>query len=119
MDYRVNESEYRFMMVLWETEPIGSSELVKQCLERLGWKKSTTYTVIKRLSEKKIVENRDAVVISLVSKEQIDRQESEQVLAQKFHGSVPEFLATFLKGRSLTAEEVNEIKALIEDLSDE
>lgn len=119
MGYRVNESEYRFMMVLWENEPIGSSDLVKLCLAQLGWKKSTTYTVIKRLSEKQVVENKASVVVSLVSKEQIDRQESEQVLEQKFHGSVPAFLATFLKGRSLTAEEVNEIKALIEDLSNE
>lgn len=119
MDYRVNESEYRFLTVLWENEPVSSPALVELCDVCLGWKKSTTYTVIKRLAEKKIVENNAAVVRALVTKEQIDRQESEAFLEKNFSGSVPAFLATFLKGRRLGKEEAARIKAMIEEIPDD
>ncbi len=115
----MNESEYRFLTVLWETEPVSSPELVLICSGRLGWKKSTTYTVIKRLCEKRIVENQSTIVTALVSKEEIDRQESEAFLKNNFHGSVPAFLAAFLKDRKLTKEEAEKIKALIEEIPDD
>jgi len=74
---KIFESEYRFLCILWENEPIASPQLVKLCNEELGWKKSTTYTVIKKLSDKRIVKNENTIVSSLVDKTEVDRQESE------------------------------------------
>lgn len=119
MECRVNESEYRFLLILWESEPIGSTELVRICRERLGWKKSTTYTVVKRLEEKQIVENLAAVVRTLVTKEQIDRAESEAFLNKNFSGDIPDFLAAFLKGRKLNKEEAGRIRALLGEIQDD
>ncbi len=119
MVYKVNESEYRFLTILWENEPLPSSALVSLCAERLGWKKSTTYTVIKRLTEKQIVENHSAMVRTLVSKQQIDRQESEAFLKKNFSGSVPALLASFLQGRKLSREELIAIRSMLEEISDD
>lgn len=112
---RVNESEYRFLTILWENEPIGSPDLVKKCLDRLGWKKSTTYTVMKRLEGKQIVENCAAVVRSLVSKEQVDAQESAALLEKNFNGNIPTCLAAFLRGRKLNKEEAARIRKMLEE----
>lgn len=112
---KVFESEYRFLCILWETEPINSTELVRLCREKLGWKKSTTYTVIHKLSEKHIVKNEKATVTTLVSKEEVDRQESEELLQRTSKGNVPDFLATFLKDRKLTREDVQKIMRIIEE----
>lgn len=117
--YKVNESEYRFLLILWEKEPVGSPMLVQVCSEQLGWKKSTTYTVIKRLEEKQIVENCSTIVRTLVSKEQIDRQESEAFLEKNFSGNVPAFLASFLKGRKLSREDADKIRAMLDEIPEE
>lgn len=115
---KVFESEYRFLCILWENEPVSSPELVKLCNQEFGWKKSTTYTVIKKLVDKGIVKNENTIVESLVSKEEIDRQASDELLERTCQGNVPSFLAAFLKDRKLTKDEAERIKKMIEEASE-
>ena len=96
---KIFESEYRFCLLLWEKEPIKSSELVALCKEKLGWKPTTTYTVIKRLSERGVVKNENTVVTSLVSKDEIQAEEVDEFVGKKFGGSLPAFVAAFAKHR--------------------
>ena len=111
---KIFESEYRFCCILWDNEPVTSSELVKLCAEKLGWKKSTTYTVIKRLSQRGVVRMEQSVVTSLVSREQVQRSESRQLIDRAFGGSLPSFIAAFTSGKALTEEEVSQIRQLID-----
>ena len=111
---KVFESEYRFCLILWENEPIKSSELVALCKEKLGWKPTTTYTVIKRLSERGVVKNENTVVTSLVSKDEIQESEIDEMVEKTFEGSVPAFLAAFTKKRKLTEKEIAEIRKMID-----
>lgn len=117
MKYRINESEYRFMEILWEKEPVSSMELVRVCGERLDWKKSTTFTVMRKLCQKKIACNEDTIVRACVSQEQVQRQESRAFLDRKFGGSLPLFLTAYLQDRRLTREEAEKIKQMIEEAS--
>lgn len=119
MDYHINESEYRLMDILWDVEPVNSMELVGLCQEKLGWKKSTTYTVLRNLGEKQMVRNEHAVVQALVSRSQIQRQESKDFLEKKFRGSLPAFIAAFLQEEKLTKKEVRELQELINQASEE
>ncbi len=112
---KVFESEYRFLCVIWENEPLSSPRLVELCSGQLGWKKSTTYTVLRKLAEKGMVRNENTIVTSLVSKEQVDRQASDELLERTTGGDVPQFLAAFLKDRKLTSKEAARIKKLIEE----
>lgn len=111
---KVFESEYRFCEILWQHEPVSSSELVRLCSEKLEWKKSTTYTVIKRLSERGILKSEHAIVTSLVSKEEVQSQESADVVAKTFSGSLPRFVAAFTRKKRLTAQEIEEIQQIID-----
>lgn len=111
---KIFESEYRFCQILWEREPVSSTELVRLCREKLGWKKSTTYTVIKRLSERGVVKLENTVVTALVSRQQVQRSESREVVERSFGGSLPQFIAAFASGRPLTKEEAAEIQSLID-----
>lgn len=115
---KIFESEYRFLCILWEHEPVSSPELVKLCNQEFGWKKSTTYTVIKKLADKGIIRNKNTIVESLVSKEEVDRQASDELLERTCQGNVPSFLAAFLKDRKLSKEEAERIKKMIEDASE-
>ncbi len=112
---KIFESEYRFLLILWEREPVTSPELVKLCGERLGWKKSTTYTVIKKLTEKGIVKSEKTVVEALVTKEEADRQAGEELLERTCQGNIPAFFAAFLKDRKLTEDEVRKLRKLIDE----
>lgn len=112
---KIFESEYRFLTILWEHEPITSPELVKLCHEELGWKKSTTYTVIKKLTEKGVVRSEKTIVESIVKKEEADRQAGDELLERTCRGNIPAFFAAFLKDRKLTREEADRIKRLIEE----
>lgn len=112
---KVFESEYRFCLILWEHEPVKSSELVKLCREQLGWKKATTYTVIKRLSERGVIKSEDAVVTSLVSKEEVQAAEIDELVEKTFEGSLPAFVAAFTKHRKLSAEEIEDLRRMIEE----
>lgn len=111
---KVFESEYRFCLILWEHEPVTGRELVRLCQEQLGWKQSTTYTVIKRLSERGVLKNDHSVVTSLVSKEQVQAAEIDDLVEKKFEGSLPAFLAAFTKHQKMTAKDIDEIQAMID-----
>ncbi len=108
------DSEYRFMSVVWEASPIKSGELVKLCKEKLGWKKSTTYTVIKKLSERGFLKNEDTIVSALVPQDKCQSVESDYFVERTFEGSLPRFIAAFLGGRTISEQEAEEIKRLID-----
>lgn len=110
---KIFESEYRFCLILWENEPINSTELVKLCKETLGWSKGTTYTVIRRLSERGVLRNEDAVVTSLVSREEAQTAELDELMEKRFGGSLPAFLAAFTKRQNLSDEKLAEIMKII------
>ena len=112
---KVFESEYRFCLLLWEHEPIKSTELAKICEAELGWKKATTYTVIKRLSERNVIKSENAVITSLVSKSEVQTAEIDDMVEKTFAGSIPDFLAAFAKSKKLSKKEIQEIQKLIDD----
>ena len=116
---KIFESEYRFCQILWEHEPVGSTELVRLCREALGWKKSTTYTVIRRLSERGAVKLENTVVTALVSREQVQRSESREFVDRTFNGSLPQFIAAFASGKKLSRQEAEEIRRLIDAYEEE
>ena len=111
---RINNSEFRFCEILWANEPISSTELVKLCKEQLEWSKSTTYTIIKRLSDRGVVRFKDKTVTSLVSREEARKAESIAFVDRSFAGSLPGFVATFVGGRKLTEAELNELQDIID-----
>ena len=116
---KIFESEYRFCLILWEHEPIGSGELVKLCREELSWKPTTTYTVIKRLSQRGVLKNENSVVTSLVSKDQAQASEIDELVEKRFEGSLPAFIAAFTKHRRMTESEINDIRKMIDDYGKE
>ncbi len=111
---KIFESEYRFCLILWEREPISSRELSEICKEKLGWSKTTTYTVIKRLSDRGVLKNENAVVTSLVSKEEAQKSEIDELVEKKFEGSLPDFVAAFSKKKKLSDKDIDEILSIIE-----
>ena len=111
---KIFESEYRFCLILWEHEPVTTTELVKLCQAQLGWKRTTTYTVIKRLGERGVLKNQDGLVIALISKEDAQVSELDELMEKKFQGSLPAFLSAFARRQSLTEKEVEEIRRIIE-----
>ena len=115
---KIFDSELRFCEILWEHQPVRSSELAHLCTEKLGWKKSTTYTVIKRLTERGVVQTDDAVVTALVSRDQVQRAESRAFVERNFSGSLPGFLNAFVGGRGLSAAEADELRRMIADLEE-
>ena len=116
---KIFESEYRFCLILWEHEPIGSGELVKLCRDELGWKPTTTYTVIKRLSQRGVLKNENSVVTSLISKEEAQASEIDELVEKRFEGSLPAFIAAFTKHRRMTESEINDIRKMIDDYGKE
>ena len=115
MEYkRLSESDLRFMTLVWDNEPVGSMSLVKLCEGAFGWKKSTTFTMLKRLAEKGLLKNDGAVVTSLVPRNSVQRTESRLFVDQAFSGSLPDFLAAFFGGNTISEEEASELYALIE-----
>lgn len=113
------ESEYHFASIVWKNEPLGSGELVKLCEQELGWKKSTTYTVLKKLCERGILKNENAVVTSLVRQEQVQKFESEQFLNRTFGGSLPQFITAFMNNKKLSRQQADELKKLIDSYKEE
>ena len=111
---KIFESEYRFCLILWEQEPVKSSELVKLCSQQLGWKPTTTYTVIKRLSERGVLKNENSVVTSLVSKDQAQAAELNEMVERTFEGSLPAFIATFTKHQKLSEKEIDAVQQMID-----
>ncbi len=111
---KIFESEYRFCLILWEHEPVKSSELVELCRERLGWKPTTTYTVIKRLSERGVLKNENTVVTSLVSKDEVQASELSEMVQKTFEGSLPAFVAAFTKHQKLSDSDIDALQAMID-----
>ena len=111
---KIFESEYRFCLILWEHEPVNSTVLVKLCKERLDWSKATTYTVIRRLGERGVLKNENATVTSLISKEQAQTAELEELMEKTFEGSVPAFIAAFSRSKRLSAVQAAQLRALID-----
>lgn len=115
MELKLCESDYRFMMVVWEHEPVASGQLVTLCSEKLGWKKSTTYTVLRKMCEKGLLRNQDATVSSIIPKEQIQAYESEYFVERTFAGSLSQFLVSFFgNNKTLSVKEAEELKRLID-----
>ncbi len=116
-DCKLFEGEYKLASIVWELEPVASPDLARACEERLGWKKSTTYTVLKRLGDRGVLHNERSVVTALVKREAVCRYETEAVLNRSFGGSLPAFVACFLEGRRITGAEAEEIRRMIEEAS--
>ena len=111
---KIFESEYRFCLILWETEPISSAKLAGLCKERLGWSRTTTYTVIKRLSERGVLRNQNGAVVSLVSKNDVQAAEIDELVEKTFEGSLPAFVAAFTRHRKLSDRELDAMQAMID-----
>lgn len=118
-DLKLYDAEYRFACIVWENEPISSGRLAKLCEEKLDWKRTTTYTVLKKLCNRGIMQNKNATVTSLVKKEQIQRYESEEILKKVFDNSLPSFLTAFMSGRKLSKKEAEELKKLIDEYQED
>lgn len=111
---KVFESEYRFCLILWENEPVKSSKLVELCKEQLGWKPTTTYTVIKRLSERGVLKNENTVVTSLISKDEVQAAELNEMVEKTFEGSLPAFIAAFTKHQKISDKEIDAVQQMID-----
>lgn len=118
-ELKLCESEYRFADIVWENEPISSGELVAVCEKQLGWKKSTTYTVLKRLVERGILKNENSTITSLVKQEQVQKFESEQFVNRTFGGSLPKFITAFMNDKKLSRDEADQLKKLIDSYKEE
>ena len=112
---KIFESEYNFLCILWENEPIGSTALVKLCKEKLEWSKATTYTVIRRLCERGVIKNENTVVSTLVSKAQVQLSEFDELMEKRFEGSLPAFFAAFSKREKLSDKQICEILQIINE----
>lgn len=116
---KIFDSELRFCEILWTHEPVKSSELVRLCADELGWKKSTTYTVIKRLTDRGVVHTENTVVTALVRREDVQSAESRAFVERNFSGSLPGFLNAFVGGKGLTAAEADELRRMIDKFEEE
>lgn len=113
---QIHESEYRFCLILWEHEPVAPVELVKLCQEQLGWKRTTTYTVIKRLGERGVLKNENGRIMSMISKEEAQACEIDELVEKKFEGSVPAFIAAFTKRTKMSEKELDEVQRMIDQI---
>lgn len=118
MELKLCESDFKFMSVIWDNEPIASGELVRVCNDKLGWKKSTTYTMLKKLCEKGFTVNDNSVITSLVPKEKVQAFTSEHIVESSFGGSLPSFITSFFGGKKISEEEANELKNLIDNFKE-
>ena len=111
---KIHEGEYRFCLIMWAHQPVTGVELVKLCQEQLAWKKSTTYTVIKRLGERGVLKLENGVVTALISKEEAEAAEIETFVESKFGGSLPAFVAAFTKHQDLSDSDLDEVQKMID-----
>lgn len=110
--------EAKFADIIWQNEPISSGELVKKCEEELSWKKSTTYTVLKKLCERGIFQNEQGTVTSLISKDEFNSRQSEKFIEETFEGSLPAFIAAFTKRKVLSKKDMDEIRKMIDSFEE-
>lgn len=118
-EMRLGAVESKFAELIWQNEPISSGELVKLCLSELDWKKSTTYTVLKKLCERGLFENNGGTVSACLTREAFYGKQSEAFVEESFHGSLPAFIAAFTKQRKLTSKEVAEIRSMIDSMGED
>ena len=111
---KVFESEYKFCLILWEHEPIKSSELVNLCSKQLGWKPTTTYTVIKRLSDRGVLKNENTIVSALVTKDEVQAAQINEMVEKTFEGSLPAFIAAFTKHQKISEKEIDAVQQMID-----
>lgn len=111
---KIHEGEYRFCLIMWEQEPVSTVKLVKLCQEQLGWKRTTTYTVIKRLGERGVLQNENGIITSLISKDAAQAYEIDELVEKKFEGSVPAFVAAFTRRQTLSEKELDEVQRMID-----
>ena len=111
------DAEYKFMSIVWEHEPVNSTELTRLCEKELGWKKPTTYSMIKKLCERGIMQNEKATVTTLIARKDVQRYEAEVFVNRVFDGSIPSFITAFLRDKTLSGEEAQSIKALIDEVT--
>ena len=114
-DIKLAETESRFVELIWQREPVSSGDLVLLCEKELNWKKSTTYTVLRRLCQKGILKNEEAVVTSVIKKEEYMARCSEQIVENTFEGSLPQFVAAFMSRKKLSRKQIDEIQKLIDE----
>lgn len=114
-EYKLGEIEKKFAKIIWEQEPIPSGELAKICEKELKWKKSTTYTILKRLCERELFINENGAVRSLVSEKEFQANISEQFVEEAFSGSLPRFVAAFTDKRKLSEQEIQELQEIIKN----
>ena len=114
-EIKLGTVELRFAEIVWQNEPLSSGELVKRCAAELNWKKSTTYTVLKKLCDRGILQNCDGTVSSRLSRQEYDSRQSEQFVDEAFHGSLPAFLAAFTARKSLSPEDIAQLRRLVEE----
>ena len=114
-DYQLGVAESRFAEIIWEKEPLSSGELVKLSEEKLGWKKSTTYTTLKRLCEKEVLKNENSTVTALISRAEAEKYRSSHIVNEAFDGSLPKFIAAFMQDKKLTQQEAEALKAMIDN----
>lgn len=114
-DYQLGVVESRFADIIWENEPVSSAALCKKAEEKLGWKKSTTYTVLKRLCEKGIFINENGSVTSLLSRDEFYTAKSQKFVEEEFDGSLPAFLAAFTKQKNLSESEIEQLRQIIDE----
>ena len=115
-DFKMGVVERRFAEIIWANEPLSSGELVKKCAEELEWKKSTTYTVLKKLCQRGIFRNESGEVTSMVSREEFFSAQTRRFVEESFDGSLPAFIAAFSAGKRLTSQEIAEIRAMIDEM---
>ena len=115
-DLKLGAVESRFAEIIWENEPLTTNRLIKICADELEWKRTTTYTVLKKLSEKGIFKTENSVVTSVISRQEFDAMQSEQFVEENFKGSLPAFLAAFSTRKKLSDKEIDEMKRLIEQM---
>lgn len=111
---KIHEGEYRFCLIMWEREPVSSLELVRLCREKLDWKRTTTYTVIKRLGDRGVLKLENGIVTALISREEAESAEIDTFVESRFGGSLPAFVAAFTKRRDISERDLDEMQQMID-----
>lgn len=112
--YKLFDAEFKFVCIVWDEEPLTTRRLTEICQEKLGWKRTTTYTVLRKLSDRGILQSKNSTVTSIVKREQVQKYESQVVVEKAFNGSLPKFIAAFLNDKTISQDEAEELKRLID-----
>ena len=118
-DYKLFEAEYRMMNILWDNEPLSCSELAQLCDELLGWKRTTTYTQIKRMEERQFIRRDGSILTALVKRNQVEQFDSEEIVDGRFNGSLPKFVAAFIGSKRMTKDQIDELRRMLDEFDGE